>query len=177
MRDSYDPRSRPSRLKRILYCFFSSGFSSDRDSAASHRQTHGARLYITKFKLCSSMLLKVARSRFCTKWGGTRKMRQISSTVNFRVSSSWLSCGFTEIGVKRSPSSRMATLPLFRAPPYAALQDSRRRSTSLMTPGCSSTPMGAAPLAKYRPEYSSAASPDPMALRHAAMGDSPTRPS
>ena len=80
--------------------------------------------------------------------GGMRKIRAISLIWNFRVSKNCACSGLTEMGVYFMPSSSTATLLALRAPPKVCCQDSRTRDGSLIVPGCSNTPPGAAPLAK-----------------------------
>ena len=52
----------------------------------SHRDTHGSRVYFTNSRDCYSMLLKDDFSKSPIIWGGTRKIRAISSSWNFLVS-------------------------------------------------------------------------------------------
>ena len=75
-----------------------------------------------------------------------------------------------EIGAYFIPSSRTATLFALAEPPKAACQDSLTFSGSFRTPGCSSTPPGAAPLAKNLEPYSSQAIERPMAFFAIAIG-------
>ena len=74
------------------------------------------------------------------------------------------------MGVYFMPSSRTATLPLLALPPNWLIHASRTRLGSLMVPGCSKTPEGAAPLAKNFAPYSSVAMASPMAFFAMAMG-------
>ena len=63
------------------------------------------------------MLEKVLRLRSPIRCGGTRKIRQISSTWNFRVSRNCASLFGSEMGVKDMFSSRMATFEPLEEPP------------------------------------------------------------
>ena len=78
--------------------------------------------------------------------------------------------GEMEIGVYFIPSSKTATFPEFADPPNWLCQASRTLDGSLIVPGCSSTPEGAAPLAKNLAPYSSQAIAMPMAFFAIAMG-------
>ena len=143
----------------------------------SQRITQGSRVYFTNSSDCCSILEKLDFSRSPTMWGGTRKIRAISLTWNFRVSKNCACSGEIPMGVYFMPSSRTAILLLLPLPPKVDCQLSRTRWGSLMVPGCSSTPPGAAPLAKNLAPYSSQAIAMPMAFLAMAMGLYPTRPS
>ena len=114
----------------------------------SQRTTQGSSVYFTNSRDCCSILEKLDFSRSPTIWGGTRKIRAISLTWNFRVSKNCACSGEMPMGVYFMPSSSTAILLLLPLPPKVDCQLSRTRWGSLMVPGCSSTPPGAAPLAK-----------------------------
>lgn len=78
--------------------------------------------------------------------------------------------GEIPMGVYFMPSSSTAILFALPLPPKVDCQLSRTRCGSLMVPGCSSTPPGAAPLAKNFAPYSSQAIAMPMAFFAIAMG-------
>ena len=117
------------------------------------------------------MLEKLDFSRSPTMWGGTRKIRAISLIWNFLVSRNCACSGEMPMGVYFMPSSSTAILLLLPLPPKVDCQLSRTRWGSLMVPGCSSTPPGAAPLAKNFAPYSSQAIAMPMAFFAIAMGE------
>ena len=75
------------------------------------------------------------------------------------------------------PSSSTATFPLFALPPNCDIHASRTRAGSLIVPGCSRTPEGAAPFANNFAPYSSVAIARPIAFFAMAIGEYPTRPS
>jgi hypothetical protein len=79
--------------------------------------------------------------------------------------------GEMAMGVYLSPSSSTAILLLLELPPKVDCQLCRMRSGSLMVPGCSRTPLGAAPLAKNFAPYSSAAIAKPTAFFAIAIGE------
>ena len=143
----------------------------------SHRDTQGSRVYFTNSNDCCSILEKLLFSRSPTMWGGTRKMRAISLIWNFLVSRNCACSGEIEMGVYFMPSFSTATLLAFWLPPKVCVQLSLTRLGSLIVPGCSSTPLGCAPLAKNFAPYSSQAIAMPMAFFAIAMGEYPTRPS
>ena len=143
----------------------------------SQRMTHGSRVYFTNSRDCCSILEKLDFSRSPTMWGGTRKIRAISLIWNFRVSRNCACSGLMPIGVYFMPSSSTAILLALPLPPKVDCQLSRTRCGSLIVPGCSSTPPGAAPLAKNFAPYSSQAIAMPMAFFAIAMGLYPTSPS
>ena len=68
------------------------------------------------------------------------------------------------------PSSSTATLPELDEPPNWLCQASRTLCGSLIVPGCSSTPLGAAPFAKNLLPYSPVAIARPMAFFAMAIG-------
>ena len=69
------------------------------------------------------------------------------------------------------PSSKTATLPELAEPPNVAFQFSLSLAGSLIVPGCSKTPEGAAPLAKNLAPYSSVAIASPIAFFAIAIGE------
>ena len=143
----------------------------------SHRITQGSRVYFTNSRDCCSILEKLDFSRSPTMCGGTLKIRAISLIWNFLVSRNCACSGEMEMGVYFMPSSSTAILLLFAEPPKVCCQLSLTREGSLIVPGCSSTPEGAAPLAKNLLPYSSVAMARSMAFFAMAMGLYPTRPS
>ena len=82
-----------------------------------------------------------------------------------------------EMGVYFIPSSRTAILFAFCEPPNWLCHASRTFCGSLITPVCSSTPLGAAPFAKNFAPYSSQAIAMPIAFFAIAIGEYPTSPS
>ena len=158
-------------MNLMKYCFFSSLDSKERTMDCSHRDTQGSKVYFTNSRDCCSILLKDDFSRSPIIWGGTRKIRAISSNWNFLVSRNCACSGEMEMGVYFIPSSSTATLLAFPDPPNVLCQLSRTRLGSLMVPGCSSTPEGAAPLAKNFAPYSSQAMAMPRAFFAMAMGE------
>ena len=153
------------------YCFFSFGVSRDRAMDCSHLDTHGSRVYFTNSRLCCSMLEKLLFSRSPTMCGGTRKILAISLIWNFLVSRNCACSGEMEIGVYFIPSSKTATLLALWLPPKVDCQLSLTLDGSFSVPGCSSTPLGCAPLAKNFAPYSSQAIAMPMAFFAMAMGE------
>ena len=143
----------------------------------SHRDTHGSSVYFTNSRLCCSMFEKEDLSRSPTICGGTRNILAISLIWNFLVSRNCACSGEMEMGVYFIPSSRTATLLALWLPPKVDCQLSLTRAGSLIVPGCSSTPLGCAPLAKNFAPYSSQAIAIPMAFFAMAMGEYPTSPS
>ena len=65
----------------------------------SQRVIHGDSVYFTNSSDCCSMLEKDDLSRSPTMWGGTRKMRAISSIWNLRVSRNCACSGEMEMGL------------------------------------------------------------------------------
>ena len=137
----------------------------------SHLTTQGSSVYFTNSRDCCSILEKLDFSRSPTMCGGTLKIRAISLIWNFLVSKNCACSGEMEIGVYLSPSSRTAILLLFAGPPNWLIHDSLTLCGSLIVPGCSSTPLGAAPFAKNLLPYSSVAIASPMAFFAIAIGE------
>ena len=144
--------------------------------ACSNRTSQGVSVCTTKFSDWFSILEKVALCKSWTICGGTRKIRQISSTPNCRVERNWLSSGGNEIDLYCIPSSSTATLWALFAPPYTNVQLSRIFCGSFKTPGCSSTPLGCAPFLKKEEPYFSTASVVPRLFFIMAIGENPTSP-
>lgn len=117
------------------------------------------------------MLEKLLFSRSPTMCGGTRKILAISFIWNLRVSRNCACSGDMEIGVYFMPSSSTAILLLFAEPPKVCCQLSLTRDGSFIVPGCSNTPLGAAPFAKNLLPYSSVAIASPMAFFAIAIGE------
>jgi hypothetical protein len=78
--------------------------------------SHGRSVCRTKSIDWCSMLLNVDLSRSPIMWGGTRKMRAISLSWNFRVSIYCASSMLMVSGVHVTPSSSTAAPPI-RFPP------------------------------------------------------------
>ena len=127
--------------------------------------------YMISRLISEGMLEKLDFSRSPTMWGGTRKIRAISLIWNFLVSKNCACSGEMPMGVYFMPSSSTAILLLLPLPPKVDCQLSRTRWGSLMVPGCSKTPPGAAPLAKNLAPYSSQAIAMPMAFLAIAIGE------
>ena len=98
-------------------------------------------------------------------------MRAISLIWNFLVSRNCACSGEMEIGVYFIPSSKTATLPELPEPPNWLCHASRTFDGSLIVPGCSKTPEGAAPFAKNLAPYSSQAIAIPIAFFAIAIGE------
>lgn len=151
--------------------FFSSSVNSERESDCSQRITHGSSVYFTNSRLCCSILEKLDFSRSPTMCGGTLKIRAISLIWNLRVSRNCACSGEIEMGVYFIPSSSTATLPEFPLPPNCDCHASLTLVGSLIVPGCSSTPEGAAPFAKNLLPNSSVAIASPIAFFAIAIGE------
>ena len=143
----------------------------------SQRMIQGSRVYLTNSSDCCSIFEKLDFSRSPTICGGTLKIRAISLIWNFLVCKNCACSGEMLMGVYFIPSSSTAILFALPLPPKVDCQLSRTRCGSLIVPGCSSTPPGAAPFAKNLAPYSSQAIAIPIAFFAIAMGLYPTRPS
>ena len=137
----------------------------------SHRDTQGSRVYFTNSRDCCSMLLKDDFSRSPDQMRRHRKIRAYLIQLELPRSKNCACSGEIEMGVYFIPSSSTATLLAFPLPPKVLCQLSRTRLGSLIVPGCSSTPEGAAPLAKNFAPYSSQAMAMPMAFFAIAMAE------
>ena len=157
--------------------FFSSVVRSERESDDSHLITQGSSVYFTNSSDWCSMLENVACSRSPIMWGGMRKRRAISSVWNFLVSRNCACSGGIDIDVYFIPSSRTATLPALPLPPNCDCQASLILDGSFSVPGCSRTPVVAAPFAKNLAPNSSQAMAIPTAFFAMAIGEYPTMPS
>ena len=143
----------------------------------SQRMSHGSKVYLTNSSDCCSMLEKLDFSKSPTMWGGTRKMRAISLIWNFLVSKNCACSGDMPIGWYLRPSSKTAIWWELALPLNNLFQLSRTLSGFFSTPGCSSTPPGAASFAKNFAPYSSVAIASPTAFFAMASGEYPTIPS
>ena len=143
----------------------------------SHLTTQGSSVYFTNSNDCCSIFEKLDLSRSPTICGGTLNILAISLIWNFLVSRNWACSGDMDIGVYFMPSSKTAILFALPLPPKVACQLSLTLAGSLIVPGCSSTPEGAAPFAKNLLPYSSVAIASPMAFFAIAIGEYPTSPS
>src|SRR3546814_2060038 len=88
------------------------GPSNARSQPSSHMVSQRRNVWVTNHRFISTLLLKLAWRRSATSTGGTRKMRQISSTLNCRDSSHCASSLLMDSCAYFRPFSRMAVLPV-----------------------------------------------------------------
>ena len=117
------------------------------------------------------MLLKDDFSRSPIIWGGTRKIRAISSSWNFLVSRNCACSGEMEMGVYFIPSSSTATLIGVPGSAKCPLPAFPHPAGIFNRPRMFQHPEGAAPLAKNFAPYSSQAMAMPMAFFAIAIGE------
>src|SRR5699024_12831765 len=91
----------------------------------SQRTTQGSSVYFTNSRDCCSILEKLDFSRSPTMWGGTRKIRAISLTWNFRVSKNCACSG--EMPMGRSEERRVGKECGTRGSGAVIIQQSRRQ--------------------------------------------------